>query len=1151
MKTFLQNLRASIVLRNHLAPWGVLTLLGVTACSPSEYAFTKKPFEPQTDCPKIACPLPYETGCRWKNPARDENLCQTSCGTLSCDGPNAPELESLEQVLDANDLKWNVQKAPGKFTYKVIREVTNSDAVVVSEETAPDHRDTNLTFGKEHFYSVVAVTEFGESAPSAKKSIIPIGAFSIQKGSVESGAVTVQWKPAVGATSYRVLVGNTDSNLREVSASFSTSLNKVQARVSGLPNGEPVFIQVIARNAKATRPSDNVISLIPYDGFQLIGRSAGDRTAKLSWSRLAGASKYRLDYWAESSPTLIQSVTVNSVFEKSVSGLENGKIYVFRVCGFLGAECIPATNTLKAQPIAAPMISSVGGYLKRVEVNWAGVSGATQYQVRVTQNGTAIANSALLSSATLKQSIPLEKVGDEFQFRVYAANANGGESISVAKDGVPLGAFQLLKLTPKLGALDAEWSKSLGATAYSIVLSVNGGAEKILDPISALSRSLTGLENGENVKVYVRATRAGQDGFVDSDSLSSTPRGNFKLLTAADGLHSVSLSWEALSGSQSYEVKMRKAGDVGAPFSSGGTFSGTSAVVSGLAREVKLEFKVEAKLKDGSLVPSQNSLQAIPFGDFSIESAVADVQAVDLAWEEYFPGSKYEVYAWKSEANENTKVKMPLADPTSKQIRIEGLAENQKMKFRVLALFGTHTIAASPDVELQVKANPIKRFKPALAVRGLQCMVCHAKITSNLVTDFGIGGKNFVPRGRTSAPFDQDLEGRRFFTNFQRESAYSNQRSAFQNANVIQGTVIVPKTVISNADLRFLLDENSANQYPDGITLKDLMENETGLGAQDGAPVSMLDRVVPAPGEKKIEEKSKVEISYPTRDEVLGLIPSEKRKSGAIVPINSEYSKASSIKGLSATGSVVSHTPSTVVECHGDVVIQGTLVLQNPTIVTDKKGCRLYVTDSVFIQGAIPLKSTDGGKPTIQITSSRSVLMGLSHYGMSGHSPDPNQPTNPNRPDGAPGLGQGSWTRFGSRLDFEYNPSESSINGVPGTEFFLGLIDEARIVESVAKIPLIDAGDSNVVNAGSNYPGTTVVSGNHLKANFEGLFLNAPHVHSRYFGDFKGVIIAEVAFMARNSDSNTVNEEFHYDPVFDEVPLLLPLLPREPLSIKD
>ncbi len=47
-----------------------------------------------------------------------------------------------------------------------------------------------------------------------------------------------------------------------------------------------------------------------------------------------------------------------------------------------------------------------------------------------------------------------------------------------------------------------------------------------------------------------------------------------------------------------------------------------------------------------------------------------------------------------------------------------------------------------------VTAATIRSIEPALAVRGISCLMCHADIRANVVTDFGFG-QNYFLGGRS------------------------------------------------------------------------------------------------------------------------------------------------------------------------------------------------------------------------------------------------------------------------------------------------------------------------------------------------------------------------------------------------------------------
>jgi hypothetical protein len=149
----------------------------------------------------------------------------------------------------------------------------------------------------------------------------------------------------------------------------------------------------------------------------------------------------------------------------------------------------------------------------------------------------------------------------------------------------------------------------------------------------------------------------------------------------------------------------------------------------------------------------------------------------------------------------------------------------------------------------------------------------------------------------------------------------------------------------------------------------------------------------------------------------------------------------------------------------------------------------------------------------------------------------------------------GPWPRFSQNEDAEYNPSGAPINGVAASTFFDNLVLDAVSIGSA----LLDAGDPAAVN--NLVSGESIITepstssnaqdgGPRVAVNFSGLLLNAPHIHSRYGGSFKGVIIGDVAMLARNPSSSLTLEQFNYDAVFDTTPWFLPALKTTVLQVQ-
>ena len=94
-----------------------------------------------------------------------------------------------------------------------------------------------------------------------------------------------------------------------------------------------------------------------------------------------------------------------------------------------------------------------------------------------------------------------------------------------------------------------------------------------------------------------------------------------------------------------------------------------------------------------------------------------------------------------------------------------------------------------PTVSAKENLNVFNKYKPALAGRALACLMCHAKIRSSVITDFGFGDKFFLG-GRKSDHAHLD------YTSYRENiSAFSVWHNSWSGAE-INGDLIVPKTQV-------------------------------------------------------------------------------------------------------------------------------------------------------------------------------------------------------------------------------------------------------------------------------------------------------------------------------------------------------------------
>ena len=384
-------------------------------------------------------------------------------------------------------------------------------------------------------------------------------------------------------------------------------------------------------------------------------------------------------------------------------------------------------------------------------------------------------------------------------------------------------------------------------------------------------------------------------------------------------------------------------------------------------------------------------------------------------------------------------------------------------------------------------------------------MLCHAQVQSSIITDFGYGDQRFFVGSKPGTIYGEsasEKDSKPFTLPW-----YGNYYGTFQLADQINGTLVVPKVTITDAAFVGSL----ANWSSPTITLAQLMDLDLGASYY-GDPTrvgqgSISDTLTPPNGNPKVVEIDEIYIGAPTESEILGLTHTLANSVSGweAVGAGSSISGLAVISGLQdgTGGSYVTHTDHTI-DCKGDIVIKGSLFLNDVTINTDGNGCRFMVTHSIFAQGRIQFANTSSTE-NLQLASARAILMGFS------------LPT------------------LTTRLNAWY-PNAQPLTRGPGTnsEKNAAILAEAAVINSVGTA-LHDTNDA------ANCPGDRVTytaynGGSQTELtqcsiHFQRLLLNAPNVQSRYIGQFSGVTIAEIALFAPGALN------FEYDPVFDSVPV--------------
>ena len=331
----------------------------------------------------------------------------------------------------------------------------------------------------------------------------------------------------------------------------------------------------------------------------------------LNWSASSGATAYKVKRaTAVNGPyaTFAPDVTGTTYTDTTVS---NGATYYYRAYAYNVGNSSEDSNQVVATPLAAPVVTAIAG-IKRIDLNWNAVPGATSYRVFITRpqgidqvyevpvNGTS-ANHLNLNS------------GYEYGYNVvaYATAVNGtSDATPVSKMTLPDAPLNLSLNINSASSVTLNWNAVDSATNYRVKRSTtNGGYTTLPNVITGTTLTDSGLSAATTYYYRVFAVNAGGNGPDSEQKQVTTPPDAAPLLTATGAASTATqgvanLSWSAVSGA-SYQVRRRE-GTVGSNFIVRTNTASTSFEDSGLNYGVTYSYQVYA-YTSGGYGPSSNT----------------------------------------------------------------------------------------------------------------------------------------------------------------------------------------------------------------------------------------------------------------------------------------------------------------------------------------------------------------------------------------------------------------------------------------------------------------------------------------------------------------------------------------------------------------
>lgn len=237
--------------------------------------------------------------------------------------------------------------------------------------------------------------------------------------------------------------------------------------------------------------------------------------------------------------------------------------------------------------------------------------------------------------------------------------------------------------------------------------------------------------------------------------------------------------------------------------------------------------------------------------------------------------------------------------------------------------------------------SPFRALEPALAIRGVGCVQCHANVRSTFITDFGYGNSYFAGQGFPNSTPNA--------LTFNHGTIYGDHGNSWSTTS-LTAPVVVPQTTK-------LVFEGTDS------TMRSLAEYLRLQEAKKAVPATVI-------------EKSKVFIGAPTLPQILSSF-------NITVPTESKYipndANSPALSGFSKNAQGIWSNAAEVI-CDGDLYLNGTVHLNKPVVKT-KNGCRIYAAGPIFIQEApsyVNLGDASAANNTnLQLVSAKMIVMGV------------------------------------------------------------------------------------------------------------------------------------------------------------------------------